>query len=72
MIIYQLSFLFNRKPDGREILGASYIQFDSIADLRAATNEDKIRILIEEGYDVVRLIQTEENLIGVNFEQWDS
>lgn len=71
MFLHQISFLFNRKPDGKEVFGTTAIHYETLKELRAATDEDRKKLLEDEGYDVVRIIQPGENVIGVNFGEWD-
>lgn len=68
MFLYQISFLFNHKPDGKGVFGTTAIHYKTLKELRAATDEDRKKLLEDEGFDVLRIIQPGENVIRVNFE----
>lgn len=72
MLFSQINILFVSKADGKRIVGPVTLQFDSLEAYNAATDEDKLDMLRREGFDVIRIIQPDENVVGVYFGEWDN
>lgn len=67
--IVPVRFLFKHKPDDVEIVGMSNL-FLTREEHEALTDEMVLKLLREQGYNVIRLIREDENVIGVDFKQY--
>ena len=63
----QVQFLFKRKSDGVVMLGYTWLKFTK-EEFESGTDEYQLKRLSEKGYDVIRMVHRDENLIGVNFD----
>lgn len=59
-----LTLMFKRKPDGKVVVGPVAIEHDSKEEYEKATTETKLANLREQGYDVIRIVDPSENIIG--------
>lgn len=69
-MIMPVSFLFKRKPDDLEIIGVSNL-FLTQEEYDTLTDEIALKLLREQGYNVIRLIHKDENIISVRFGDLD-
>lgn len=69
-MILPVSFLFKRKPDDLEIIGVSNL-FLTQVEYDTLTDEIALKLLREQGYNVIRLIHKDENIISVRFGDLD-
>lgn len=67
MIYHHVSFLFARKPDGKVVVASTTIINDSLE----ITDEEKIEFIKSEGFDFIRLVDPDENIISVDFRYKD-
>ncbi|WP_333880418.1 hypothetical protein [Lysinibacillus capsici] len=62
-------FLFKRRPYDVEIVGVSNL-FLTREEYEALTDEMVLKLLRDQGHNVIRLIREGENVIGVDFKQY--
>ena len=67
MVYHHVSFLFARKPDGKVVVASTTIINDSLE----ITDEEKIEFIKSEGFDFIRLVEPDENIICVDFRYKD-
>lgn len=67
-IIVPVRFLFKRKPDNVEIIGVSSLHLTH-EEHDALTDDMALNLLREKGYNVIRMIHRDENIIAVNFKE---
>lgn len=67
MIYHHVRFLFARVPDGKVVVASTTIINESL-DI---TDEEKIEFIKNEGFDFVRLVEPNENIISVDFRNKD-
>ncbi|WGF39864.1 MULTISPECIES: hypothetical protein [Lysinibacillus] len=67
--IVPVRFLFKRRPDDVEIVGVSNL-FLIREEHEALTDEMVLKLLRDQGCNVIRLIREGENVIGVDFKQY--
>lgn len=67
MIHHHVKFLFARKPDGKVVVASTSIVNNSLE----ITDEEKIEFIISEGFDFIRLVEPDENIIGLDFRYKD-
>ncbi|AUS87783.1 hypothetical protein LBYS11_16215 [Lysinibacillus sp. YS11] len=67
-IIVPVKFLFKRKPDNVPIIGLSSLHLTH-EEHDALTDDMALKLLREQGYNVIRMIQRDENIIAVNFKE---
>lgn len=65
-IIVPVKFLFKRKPDNVPIIGLSSLHLTH-EEHEALTDDVALNLLREQGYNVIRMIHRDENIIAVNF-----
>ena len=58
--------LFKRKPDNVPIIGLSSLHLTH-EEHEALTDDVALNLLREQGYNVIRMILRDENIIAVNF-----
>jgi len=64
--IVPVRFLLKRKPDDLAIIGLSSL-FLTHEEHETLTDEIALNLLQEQGYNVIRMIHNDENIICVNF-----
>ncbi|MEQ6048910.1 hypothetical protein U2I53_07720 [Lysinibacillus capsici] len=67
--IVPVRFLFKRRPYDVEIVGVSNL-FLTREGYEALTDEMILKLLRDQGHNVIRLIREGENVIGVDFKQY--
>ncbi|MGY4796017.1 hypothetical protein ACVNNN_13520 [Lysinibacillus fusiformis] len=67
-IIVPVKFLFKRKLDNVPIIGLSSLQLTH-EEHEALTDEVALNLLKEQGYNVIRMVHRDENIITVNFSE---
>lgn len=67
MIYHHVRFLFARKPDGSVVVASTTIINNSLE----ITDKEKIEFIKSEGFDFVRLVEPDENIISVDFSNKD-
>ncbi|MED3876229.1 hypothetical protein [Lysinibacillus capsici] len=65
-IIVPVRFLFKRKPDNAKIVGVSSLHLTH-KEHELLTDELALKLLREQGYNVIRMIHEDENIISANF-----
>ena len=67
MIYHFVKFLFARKPDEKVVVASTTIVNKSLE----ITDEEKIEFIKSEGFDFIRLVEPNENIITVDFRNKD-
>lgn len=67
MIYHHVKFLFARIPDGKVVVASTTIINNSLE----ITDEEKIEFIKSEGFDFIRLVEPDENIVGVDFRYKD-
>jgi len=65
-VIVPVRFLFKRKPDNVPIIGLSSLHLTHEEHV-ALTDDVALNLLREQGYNVIRMVHRDENIIAVNF-----
>ncbi|WP_431811949.1 hypothetical protein [Lysinibacillus sp. FW12] len=65
-MIVPVRFLFKREPDNVSIIGLSSLHLTH-AEHEALTDEVALNLLREQGYNVIRMIHENENIISDKF-----
>ncbi|WHP42576.1 hypothetical protein QIX46_06015 [Lysinibacillus boronitolerans] len=63
-VIVPVKFLFKRKPDNVPIIGLSSLHLTH-EEHKALTDDVALNLLRAQGYNVIRMIQRDENIIPV-------
>ncbi|MEQ6048898.1 hypothetical protein U2I53_07655 [Lysinibacillus capsici] len=67
-VIVPVKFLFKRKPDNVPIIGLSSLHLTH-GEHEALTDDVALNLLRAQGYNVIRMIQRDENIISINFKE---
>lgn len=67
-IIVPVKFLFKREPDNLPIIGLSSLHLTH-EEHEALTDDMALNFLREQGYNVIRMVHRDENIIAVNFKE---
>jgi len=67
-IIVPVKFLFKRKPDNVPIIGLSSLHLTH-EEHDVLTDDMALKLLRQQGYNVIRMIHRDENIIAVNFKE---
>lgn len=67
-IIVPVKFLFKREPDHVPIIGLSSLHLTHEVH-EALTDDVALNLLKEQGYNVIRMVHRDENIIAVNFKE---
>lgn len=67
-IIVPVKFLFKRKPDNVPIIGLSSLHL-TYGEHEALTDDVALNLLRAQGYNVIRMIKRDENIISINFKE---
>ncbi|MGE7988973.1 hypothetical protein [Lysinibacillus fusiformis] len=61
-----MRFLFKREPDNVPIIGLSSLQLTN-EEYKVLTDDVALNLLRAQGYNVIRMVHSDENIISVNF-----
>ncbi|WP_313150808.1 hypothetical protein [Lysinibacillus capsici] len=67
-VIVPVKFLFKRKPDNVPIIGLSSLHLTH-KEHEALTDDVALNLLKDQGYNVIRMVHRDENIIVVNFKE---
>ncbi|WP_336636722.1 hypothetical protein [Lysinibacillus fusiformis] len=67
-IILSVRFLFIRKPDNVPIIGLSRLHLTH-EEHEALTDDVALNLLKGQGYNVIRMVHRDENIIAVNLKE---
>ncbi|MEY2366779.1 hypothetical protein R6U76_12520 [Lysinibacillus capsici] len=67
-IIVPVKFLFKRNPDNVPIIGLSSLHLTH-EEHEALTDDVALNLLREQGYNVIRMVHRDENIISINFKE---
>lgn len=67
-VILPVKFLFKRKPGNVPIIGLSSLHLTH-GKHEALTDDVALNLLRAQGYNVIRVIQRDENIISINFKE---
>jgi len=67
-IIVPVKFLFKRNPDNVPIIGLSSLHLTH-EEHEALTDDVALNLLRQQGYNVIRMVHRDENIISINFKE---
>lgn len=62
-------FLHRRPVDNLIVLDTAMVVYKNFLEMKNTDEETKVHILRNMGFNVVRIVQPRENIIGVNFKR---
>ncbi|EAZ84522.1 hypothetical protein AB9L15_05380 [Lysinibacillus fusiformis] len=68
-VIVPVKFLFKRKPDNVPIIGLSSLHLTHEEHEALTDDVVALNLLKEQGYNVIRMVHRDENIIAVNFKE---